>query len=51
MRRGVLNLSWVMVESNASEEEQEHCVEDYNVDMDIGVHGVRLDLRIEIFEC
>ena len=25
MRRRVLNLRWVMVDPNASEEEQEHC--------------------------
>ena len=40
-----------MVASNVSEEEEEHCTEDQYIDVDIGWHGDRLDLRIENFEC
>lgn len=49
--RGVFNLMWVLVASNASEEEEKHCIEHQYVDVDIGRHGDRLDLRIENFEC
>lgn len=51
MRRGVLNLRLVMVDNNASDEEQEHCTEDWYVDVGIGPHGVRLDLRVKNFGC
>ena len=51
MRRGVLKLRWVMVDSNASEKEQEHCAEDQYIDVNIGRHGVRVKLRIKNFEC
>ena len=50
MRRSVLLLRSVMIDSHASEEEQERCTEDWYTDVDVKLHGVRIE-RFEVRTC
>ena len=43
MRRGVWLLRSVMIDSYASEEDQERCTEHWYTGVDIKLHGVRIE--------
>ena len=43
MRKIVLLLRSVMIDSYASEEEQERCTEDWYTDVDVKLHAVRIE--------
>ena len=43
MRRGVLCLGSVVIDSYACEEEQESCTEDWYTDVDVELHGIRIE--------
>ena len=44
MRRGVLLLRSVMIDSHTNEEEHERCSEDWYTDVDVKLHGVKIEI-------